>query len=188
MQWSKGYLLAIYESHSDCASNMAVNFTNTFPHTCTHVRKGITDHQVGCARAYRTRSHFVTVHIVDEIGLLRSARPEILFHFWFDRGKWLGGSSPSLIEIYGAFANWWNASGPSIQALDTTLISSSMDVFIKEIYKIFSKYIKCVFSYLTWIVDPTINIISVAHHSCEMSEYAFYVLWKYSFIRWERDA
>ena len=49
-------------------------------------------------------------------------------------------------------------------------------------YCILSEYHKYVLPPLTWIVGPTMNLISGIHHSCEKNEYAFMVIREYTII------
>ena len=49
-------------------------------------------------------------------------------------------------------------------------------------YCILPEYHKCVLPPLTFMVGPTMNLISRTHHSCERREYAFMVLREYLII------
>ena len=49
-------------------------------------------------------------------------------------------------------------------------------------YCVLSEYYKCVVPPLTWMVGPTINLISGTNYSCEMRNYAFMVFWEYLVI------
>ena len=52
----------------------------------------------------------------------------------------------------------------------------------KENYYVLLEYHKCVVPHFTWMVGPTMNLISGTHHSCEMREYVFIVLQEYIII------
>ena len=45
-----------------------------------------------------------------------------------------------------------------------------------------SEYHKCVFSPITWMVGPIMNLISGTHHSCKRREHVFMVLREYTII------
>ena len=51
-----------------------------------------------------------------------------------------------------------------------------------EHYCVLPEYHKYVIPPLTWMVGPTMNLISGVHHSCERREHAFIVLWEYTII------
>lgn len=46
-------------------------------------------------------------------------------------------------------------------------------------YLVFPEHNECILPSLTWIVDLTMNLISVTHNLCEMIKYTFIVLRKY---------
>ena len=48
-----------------------------------------------------------------------------------------------------------------------------------ENYWVLLEYHKCVVSPLTWMMGPTMNLISVTQHLCERREYSFVVLLEY---------
>ena len=55
----------------------------------------------------------------------------------------------------------------------------TLAIFIGKNYCVLSEYHKCVVPHLTWIVSPTMNLISGTHHLCEKREYAFMILQEY---------
>ena len=69
------------------------------------------------------------------------------------------------------------------QAGSETVIIKSDDCVLKlksenlpmENYYVLPKYHKCIVPPLTWMVGPTMNLLSKTHHSYEMREYTFMI-------------
>ena len=73
---------------------------------------------------------------------------------------------------------------------DSSVIRPRNQLGFGENYLVFLEYHKCILSHLTWMVGPTMNLISWKHHSCERREYVFMVFREYTIIsrfwcRWE---